>query len=194
MGRFWYTKFWVPDAPPPPPFFSSDTSLQVISQGGGKLGFSAPEESEEEQTYQSLKGQVMESMKVAFKPEFLNRIDEIVVFKQLTKPQVKRVAGIMLKEVYGRMAARGIAMTVSERFQDKLVEQGFHPLYGARPLRRAINTMLEDALSECALRGDVAEGDSIEVDVNDEGDVVVIGDGGVVLSTRPTPTFTAGIA
>mmetsp|Transcript_77296 Transcript_77296/g.128920 ORF Transcript_77296/g.128920 Transcript_77296/m.128920 type:complete len:967 (-) Transcript_77296:1820-4720(-) len=173
---------------------TSNVGSQVISRGGSKLGFSVSEESQEEQTYQSLKGQVQEAMKMSFKPEFLNRIDEIVVFKQLTKPQVRRVADIMLKDVYGRMAAKGIAMTVTEKFKDKLLEHGWNPLYGARPLRRAINAMLEDALSDCVLRGDVLEGDSIEVDVNDKGDIIVVGKGGVVLSTQPAPTVAAGIA
>jgi ATP-dependent Clp protease ATP-binding subunit ClpC len=173
---------------------TSNVGSQVISRGGSKLGFSVSEESQEEQTYQSLKVQVQEAMKMSFKPEFLNRIDEIVVFKQLTKPQVRRVADIMLKDVYGRLAAKGIAMTVTEKFKDKLLEQGWNPLYGARPLRRAINAMLEDALSDCVLCGDVLEGDSIEVDVNDKGDIVVVGKGGVVLSTRPAPTVAAGIA
>jgi ATP-dependent Clp protease ATP-binding subunit ClpC len=173
---------------------TSNVGSQVISRGGSTLGFSVSEESQEEQTYQSLKGQVQEAMKMSFKPEFLNRLDEIVVFKQLTKPQVRRVADIMLKDVYGRMAAKGIAMTVTEQFKDKLLEQGWNPLYGARPLRRAINAMLEDALSDCVLRGDVLEGDSIEVGVNAEGDIVVVGKGGVVLSTQPAPTVAAGIA
>ena len=133
-------------------------------------------------------------MKASFKPEFLNRIDEVVVFRQLTKPQVRKVADVMLKDVYGRLATKGIAMTVSEKFKDKLLEHGWCPTYGARPLRRAINSMLEDALSECVLRGDVSEGDSIEVDVNDKGEIIVVGAGGVVLSTQSAPTVAAGIA
>ena len=133
-------------------------------------------------------------MKAAFKPEFLNRLDEIVVFRQLTKPQVRRITDVMLKDVYGRLAAKGIAMTVTEKFKDKLLEQGWNPKYGARPLRRAINAMLEDALSECVLRGEILEGDSIEVDVNDKGEIVVIGAAGMVLSTQPVPIVAAGIA
>jgi ATP-dependent Clp protease ATP-binding subunit ClpC len=173
---------------------TSNVGSQVISHGGGTLGFAAPQESQDEQTYQNLKGTVQEAMKGAFKPEFLNRIDEIVVFRQLTKDQVRKIADIMLKDVYGRLANKGIAMTVTEKFKDQLLEQGWNPKYGARPLRRAINAMLEDALSECVLRGDVVEGDSIQVDVNGDGEIVVIGASGVVLSTQPAPTVAAGIA
>ena len=108
--------------------------------------------------------------------------------------QVRKIADIMLKDVYGRLANKGIAMTVTEKFKDQLLEQGWNPKYGARPLRRAINAMLEDALSECVLRGDVVEGDSIQVDVNGDGEIVVIGASGVVLSTQPAPTVAAGIA
>ena len=90
---------------------------------------------------------------MSFKPEFLNRLDEIVVFKQLTKPQVRRVADIMLKDVYGRMAAKGIAMTVTEQFKDKLLEQvPPPPLQGPQPLspwRQVSGSMAFVADSNC---------------------------------------------
>jgi ATP-dependent Clp protease ATP-binding subunit ClpC len=173
---------------------TSNVGSQVIAQGGGRLGFSIGQQSDEEETYAALKDKVQEAMKMAFKPEFLNRIDEIVVFRQLTKPQVRRVADIMLRDVYGRLAEQGIAITVTEAFKDKLLEQGWNPQYGARPLRRAINAMLEDALSECVLQGDIVEGDTIEVDINGNGEVIVVGKGGMVLSAQPAPAVAAGIA
>ena len=100
----------------------------------------------------------------------------------------------MLRDVYGRLAEQGIAITVTEAFKDKLLEQGWNPQYGARPLRRAINAMLEDALSECVLQGDIVEGDTIEVDINGNGEVIVVGKGGMVLSAQPAPAVAAGIA
>jgi ATP-dependent Clp protease ATP-binding subunit ClpC len=141
-----------------------------------------------------MKETVQEAMKASFKPEFLNRIDEIVVFKQLTKDQVAHVADIMLGDVYARLEKQGIALEVTAAFKDKLINHGWNPIYGARPLRRAINTMLEDALSDCVLRGDIASGDSITVDVDESGSVIVLGRQGVINRQAAATLVPAGIA
>eukprot|EP00667_Euglena_gracilis_P000566 EG_transcript_566 len=172
---------------------TSNVGSQIVSRGASRLGFAPTKGDEGEQTYQAMKEAVQEAMKVQFKPEFLNRIDEIVVFKQLTKDQVGQVADIMLDDVRERLSARGIGLSLTRAFKEKLINHGWNPTYGARPLRRAINTMLEDALSDCVLRGDVSPGDSITVDVDDDGGVVVVGKSGV-LSRHRGALVPAGIA
>jgi len=172
---------------------TSNVGSQALTRGGGKLGFQTAPDTDGEQSYQTMKAAVSEAMKASFKPEFLNRIDEIVVFKPLSKPQVRDVAAILLRDVTQRLAAQGITMKVSDTFKDKLIEQGWNPTYGARPLRRAINTMLEDVLSDCLLRGDVTKGDFITVDVDSTGAVVVVG-GGRVLGRQGISLVPAGIA
>ncbi|MGF1536487.1 MAG: ATP-dependent Clp protease ATP-binding subunit ClpC, partial [Elainellaceae cyanobacterium] len=107
------------------------------------------------------------------RPEFLNRIDEIIVFRQLTKDEVKEISDILLREVFGRLSEQGIELQVTERFKDRLVEEGYNPSYGARPLRRAIMRLLEDSLAEEILSGRVGEGDTAVVDVDEDGKVVI---------------------
>ncbi|MFS8782901.1 ATP-dependent Clp protease ATP-binding subunit ClpC, partial [Synechococcus sp. R6-7] len=98
----------------------------------------------------------------------LNRVDEIIVFRQLTKDEVKQIADILLKEVFDRMTEKKIRLTVSDRFKDLVVEEGYNPSYGARPLRRAIQRLLEDILAEEILTGHVREGSEVLIDVDEE--------------------------
>jgi ATP-dependent Clp protease ATP-binding subunit ClpC len=119
---------------------------------------------------------VNEELKQYFRPEFLNRLDEIIVFRQLSKEEVSQIADIMLKEVFGRLAEKGITMEVSQGFKDRLIQEGYSPSYGARPLRRAIMRLLEDSLAEEILSGRIKEGDTAIVDVDETGSVVVRGE------------------
>ena len=114
-----------------------------------------------------------EELKQYFRPEFLNRLDEIIVFRQLNREEVKEIAEIMLKEVFGRMGEKGITLTVSEAFKERLVEEGYNPAYGARPLRRAVMRLLEDSLAEEFLTGRLKDGDKAEVDIDENKKVVV---------------------
>jgi ATP-dependent Clp protease ATP-binding subunit ClpC len=91
----------------------------------------------------------------------------------LNKEEVKQIAEIMLKEVAGRLTERGITLEVTERFKERVLQEGYDPSYGARPLRRAIMRLLEDSLAEAMLSGQVTDGDSAIVDVDDDGQVVV---------------------
>ncbi|KAL6857113.1 hypothetical protein ACP4OV_018495 [Aristida adscensionis] len=116
---------------------------------------------------------VGEEMRRRFRPEFLNRLDETVVFRQLGRPEVKEIAGVMLGKVAAQARARGVELQVTEGFKELVVEQGFDPSYGVRPLKRAIARLLEDALAEKMLAGEVREGDSVTVDVDPEGSVVL---------------------
>ena len=114
-----------------------------------------------------------EELKQYFRPEFLNRLDEIIVFRQLSKDEVKDIAEILLKEVFGRLTEKGIELEVTDRFKERLIEEGYNPSYGARPLRRAIMRLLEDTLAEAMLSGRVKDGHKAIVDLDDDGQVEV---------------------
>ncbi|MFN7810892.1 MAG: ATP-dependent Clp protease ATP-binding subunit, partial [Pseudanabaena sp.] len=152
---------------------TSNVGSKVIEKGGGGLGFDFAA-SQEDALYTRIRSLVNEELKQYFRPEFLNRLDEIIVFRQLTKPEVKEIADLMLNEFFKRMLDKNIVLTVTERFKDLLVQEGYNPSYGARPLRRAIMRLLEDSLAEEILTGKVREGASVQVDVDDDGKVKVI--------------------
>ncbi|KAL6658732.1 hypothetical protein ACP70R_002772 [Stipagrostis hirtigluma subsp. patula] len=124
--------------------------------------------------YDRIKELVGEEMKRHFRPEFLNRLDETIIFRQLTKAQVMEIAAIMLNHVAARVRKKGIELQVTERFKELVVEEGFDPSYGVRPLKRAILRLLEDTLADKMLAGEIREGDSVTVDVDVEGNVVLI--------------------
>lgn len=152
---------------------TSNIGSKVIEKGGGGLGFEFSGESAEESQYTRIRSLVNEELKQYFRPEFLNRLDEIIVFRQLSRDEVKEIAEIMLKEVFGRMGEKGITLTVSDAFKERLVEEGYNPADGARPLRRAVMRLLEDSLAEEVLSGRIKDGDHAEVDVDDDKKVVV---------------------
>ncbi|MBF2013921.1 MAG: ATP-dependent Clp protease ATP-binding subunit [Rivularia sp. T60_A2020_040] len=151
---------------------TSNIGSRVIEKGGGGLGFDL--ENEAEANYNRIKMLVNEELKNYFRPEFLNRLDEIIVFTQLKKEEIKEIAEILLKEVTSRLAEKEISLQISESFKDLVVQQGYNPSYGARPLRRAIMNLLEDSLAEAMLSGQVVQGDTAVVDVDDDGKVRVV--------------------
>ena len=152
---------------------TSNIGSKVIEKGGGGLGFEFSENQSESQ-YNRIRSLVNEELKNYFRPEFLNRLDEIIVFRQLSKIEVKEISDIMLKEVFGRLTEQGIILEVTERFKDRLVEEGYSPSYGARPLRRAIMRLLEDVLAEEILSGRIKDGDTAVVDVGEDNKVLVV--------------------
>jgi len=166
---------------------TSNIGSKVIEKGGGGLGFEFSGGDAEETNYNRIRSLVNEELKQYFRPEFLNRLDEIIVFRQLSRDEVKEIAEIMLKEVFNRMSEKGIHLSVTEGFKERLVEEGYNPSYGARPLRRAVMRLLEDSLAEEFLSGRIGEGDSAVVDVNDNKQVVIRKD-----STTPSiPEFAS---
>ncbi|DBB04352.1 hypothetical protein WJX77_001805 [Trebouxia sp. C0004] len=152
---------------------TSNVGSSVIEKGGGGLGFQL-DTSEEDSSYNRIKTLVNEELKQYFRPEFLNRLDEIIVFRQLTKGEVKQIADIMLGEVFKRAEEKEIKIDVTERFKDRLVDEGYNPAYGARPLRRAIMRLLEDSMAERMLTGDIKAGDSVIIDVDADGQINVL--------------------
>jgi ATP-dependent Clp protease ATP-binding subunit ClpC len=152
---------------------TSNIGSKVIEKGGGGLGFEFGGGDAEETQYNRIRSLVNEELKQYFRPEFLNRLDEIIVFRQLTRDEVKEISEIMLKEVFSRMLEKGISLSVTEAFKERLVDEGYNPSYGARPLRRAVMRLLEDSLAEEFLSGRIGEGDAAVVDVNDDKQVVI---------------------
>ncbi|MEE9201668.1 MAG: AAA family ATPase [Dehalococcoidia bacterium] len=132
---------------------------------------------EENNDFQRIKGAVEAALKRAFRPELLNRIDEVIVFHPLNQEQLHSIVGLMVKEVQGRLAERGVSIELSQATVERLVKEGFDPVYGARPLRRAIQRELENPLSTRILSGEFAEGDTVAVDV--EGDKLTFSKAGV---------------
>jgi ATP-dependent Clp protease ATP-binding subunit ClpC len=152
---------------------TSNVGSKVIEKGGGGLGFEWGAASEADQQYNRIKNLVHEELKQYFRPEFLNRLDEIIVFRQLEKSEVKQIAEILLRDLLARLMERDITLTVSEGFKDHLVNVGFDPKYGARPLRRALMNLLEDALAEALLAGTIKDGDRAFIDVDQQGKVTI---------------------
>lgn len=153
---------------------TSNIGSKVIEKGGGGLGFEFSGQDMAESQYNRIRSLVNEELKQYFRPEFLNRLDEIIVFRQLNKEEVKLIAEIMLKDVFGRLTERGISLNVTDRFKDRLIEEGYNPSYGARPLRRAIMRLLEDSLAEEILSGRLKEGETAVVDIDTEGKVKIL--------------------
>jgi len=165
---------------------TSNIGSKVIEKGGGGLGFEFSGDSVEDSQYNRIKSLVNEELKQYFRPEFLNRLDEIIVFRQLTKNEVKEIAEIMLREVFARLQDKGIKLNVTDAFKERLVEEGYNPSYGARPLRRAVMRLLEDSLAEEVLSGRIKDGDKALVDI-DENKKVIIN-----ISSEESPQELAG--
>ncbi len=152
---------------------TSNIGSKVIEKGGSGLGFDFSGDQDEAQ-YNRIKDLVNQELKNYFRPEFINRLDEIIVFRQLTKPEVRQIAGILLQEISVRLEEqREITLGVTAAFEDKVIDEGFDPSYGARPLRRAIMRLLEDSLAEAILSGRVNNGDNALVDINEDGETTV---------------------
>ena len=152
---------------------TSNIGSKVIEKGGGGLGFEFSGDSVEDSQYNRIKSLVNEELKQYFRPEFLNRLDEIIVFRQLTKSEVKEIAEIMLQEVFARLQDKGIKLSVTDAFKERLVEEGYNPSYGARPLRRAVMRLLEDSLAEEVLSGRIKDGDKALVDIDENKKVTI---------------------
>jgi ATP-dependent Clp protease ATP-binding subunit ClpC len=150
---------------------TSNIGSKVIEKGGSSLGFEF--DNAAEASYHRIRNLVNEELKAYFRPEFLNRVDDIIVFTQLNKDEVKQIAEIMLRDVGSRLKDKDMTLEVTEAFKEKVVQEGYDPSYGARPLRRAIVRLLEDSLVEAILSGEIADGDKAIVDVDDDGQVKV---------------------
>ena len=119
--------------------------------------------------YVAMKNAVMEVVSEHFRPEFVNRVDDMVVFHPLDRDQIRQIVDIQLASLHARLQDRDIAIEVAPEAMDLLAEAGFDPVYGARPLKRAIQQRLENPLAEALLAGDFVAGDIIKVAVDADG-------------------------
>lgn len=146
-------------------------------KSAGTMGFSADSTKEEEKAaYDKMKTRVMDALKATFRPEFLNRVDETIVFHALEKEHILSIVDLMMKDLRKRLQEQEIALDVTVEAKEKLVEEGFDPAYGARPLRRTIQRFVEDPLAEDLLQGRYNAGDTVKVDVTKEG-ITLLKDG-----------------
>ena len=120
-----------------------------------------------EHNYDEMKRAVMEIVGQHFRPEFLTRIDEVVIFDRLAREQLREIVDIQLERLRRRLAERDLTLEVSDAAMDLLAELGYDPLYGARPLKRAIRKHLEDQLAKAMIAGDIVDGQTVQVDAED---------------------------
>jgi len=146
-----------------------EVNLGFTSQKGGAKA--------RQQSYEDMKEKIMAEVKKTFRPEFLNRLDDIIVFHELSEKQLRDVVDLMVKDLQKRLAERKLGLEVTKAAKSWLAKVGFDPLYGARPLRRAVERHVENPLSTKVLRGEFNEGDNIVVDL-----------------VKDALTFTAGVA
>lgn len=118
-----------------------------------------------------IKSEVMSELKKEFRPEFLNRVDEIIVFKQLTEEEISQIVDIMIRNSLSRLSERNMKVTVEDNLKKNIAKKGYDPLYGARPLRRAIQNLVEDKLAEAILEGTVKEGARVKMDITEKGEI-----------------------
>ena len=144
--------------------FTSNLGTRDISKAVG-MGFSGVGQQDADGQYERMKQKVNDELKKHFRPEFLNRIDEIVVFHQLTEDQIVKMVDLMIGRVRSALKAKDMDIEITERAERLLAKRGFDPVLGARPLRRTIQREIEDTLSEKILFGEVAAGEIVSVDV-----------------------------
>lgn len=143
---------------------TSNVGAHQIQREAG-IGFRISDD--ERDQYTAMKEKVLEELKRTFRPEFLNRIDETIVFHALNKDHITKIVDIMLKDLSGQLTERDIKLELTDAAKEKLVEEGYDQDFGARPLRRAIQRLIENPLAEEILKGKFADGSTVRVDVED---------------------------
>jgi len=163
---------------------TSNIGSKVIEKGSqGGLGFETADDATDSQ-YDRISSAVNEELKQYFRPEFLNRLDEIIVFSQLTKQNVREIADIMVGQLCDRVLKQGLNLEVTDAVKEKLTDEGFNPIYGARPLRRAIMHLLEDNLAGSFLNTEFKKGSNIIVNLDANGEVKITLTEGVVTTVE----------
>jgi ATP-dependent Clp protease ATP-binding subunit ClpB len=122
--------------------------------------------------YKVMQDRVMEAVKGQFKPEFINRIDEMIIFRGLSQKDLEKIVDLQLKYLAKRTKEQGIEIEFTERLKESFAKEGYDPIYGARPLKRLLQRKIQDELAMLILKGEVAEGDVVTVDIDDLGHVV----------------------
>ena len=130
------------------------------------LGFAPVQE--EEKNYAEMKDRVLDELKRTFRPEFLNRVDETIVFHSLNEEHIRAIVTLMINEVNTRLSEKDISIDVTDKAKDLLAKEGYDPMYGARPLRRVIQKRIEDRLSEELLKRNISTGDVVLIDAHED--------------------------
>ena len=146
---------------------TSNLGARKITDVHKSLGFSAGDDAQNERDYEQIKSDVMSEVKQAFRPEFLNRIDELIVFHQLNNDDIRAISLKMLNQLKNRLADNNITAEFTDETVAKIASEGFDPVYGARPIRRVIQSGVEDMIAEQMLEGKVKPGDNIKISVED---------------------------
>lgn len=147
---------------------TANVGAQLLRKGA-TLGFQVAVEGEAKAEYDAMKDKIMDELRRTFRPEFLNRVDETIVFHSLGPAHLQRIVRLMVDEVAARLMDSGLTLTVTEGALEHLATEGSDPEYGARPLRRAIQRLLEDPLAEAILRGEYSAGMSVVIDIDPAG-------------------------
>mmetsp|Transcript_2298 Transcript_2298/g.5758 ORF Transcript_2298/g.5758 Transcript_2298/m.5758 type:complete len:888 (+) Transcript_2298:213-2876(+) len=155
---------------------TSNIGSSAIVKGGAQLGFQTPTDAADGGKYERVRSLVMEEVKSYFRPEMLNRLDDIVVFHQLTREQIRTIADLILAQTAERLdESRGLGLAVTEAAMERIIEEGYDEAYGARPLRRAVTSLVDDALSDLLLTpGAMQEGETVTIDALPNGTVVAL--------------------
>jgi len=153
---------------------TSNIGADMIKKQTG-LGFNLrrDEAAEEKLSYEEMRKKLNEALKRAFRPEFINRLDATVIFRSLTKEDIQQIVSLELSKVAERLKEHNLILTATEEALALLADQGYDSDFGARPLRRVIQQKVEDGLSERVLAGEFADGDSISVNVGEDGEIVL---------------------
>jgi len=122
--------------------------------------------------YEEMRRRVLEALRSHFKPEFLNRVDEVIIFHSLTLENIKEIVEIQLRNLRKRLAERKISLVLSDQAKEFLAKEGFDPVYGARPLKRAIQRFIQDPLALKILEGEFSEGDTVNADVTLKNEMI----------------------
>ncbi len=149
---------------------TSNIGSEDITREYTSIGFGKPVTSV---AYEEIKKRVMREVKKAFKPELLNRIDDLIVFHQLDRGHIRQIVELTLRDLESRVAEQGLAVEVSDAAKEKLAVDGFDPIFGARPLKRTVETQVENVLAQKLIAGEFSKGDTVLVDVQ-EGNVVFV--------------------
>jgi ATP-dependent Clp protease ATP-binding subunit ClpC len=148
---------------------TSNVGAETIKKQSS-MGFSPISD---ENSYEKMREKIMDEAKRQFRPEFLNRLDDIIVFRSLTKPDLIEILNLEAEKVMERLKGKNLVLNLDAKAKDLLVEKGYDPMYGARPMRRSVERYLEDPLAEELLKGSIHEGEPVEVTA-EEGKLVFI--------------------
>jgi ATP-dependent Clp protease ATP-binding subunit ClpC len=151
---------------------TSNIGARDLKDFGTGIGFAT--KNRKENIDDMMKGTIQSALRKTFSPEFLNRLDDVIVFNSLERPDIHRIIDITLKNVFKRIEALGYHVELTEKAKDFLAEKGYDPSYGARPLNRAIQKYLEDQVAEEILKGELAEGDTILADYDGTGESLTL--------------------